>query len=212
MLGYRHSGFTIDAGASIEAHEHADLERLLRYCDLTLFAMAHLPKAGGELVYCCTNQHNDPGSNPNNKCDGKVNKITLTHMELIDRIAALAPLPRSHRHRYYGVLAPNLPHRVSVTALAAATQTALVLRSPTRLGHARFLAAASAQTADFNGVKLPRTLPYLTSCACISYLSLYLRVCLHNDSFRDGVFDREIFATLKFPKEMTWQRRFKPQK
>ncbi|MBI3372642.1 MAG: transposase [Betaproteobacteria bacterium] len=33
--------------------------------------------------------------------------LVLTPLELIERIAALAPLPRAHRHRYYGVLAPN---------------------------------------------------------------------------------------------------------
>jgi hypothetical protein len=42
----------------------------------------------------------------------------LTPLELIDRIAALVPPPRTHRHRYYGVLAPNAPWRAAVTALA----------------------------------------------------------------------------------------------
>ena len=41
-------------------------------------------------------------------------------MELIDRIAALVPPPRIHRHRYFGVLAPNSPLRTAVTALALA--------------------------------------------------------------------------------------------
>ena len=39
-------------------------------------------------------------------------------MELIDRIAALVPPPRTHRHRYFGVLAPNSPHRAAVTEMA----------------------------------------------------------------------------------------------
>ena len=34
--------------------------------------------------------------------------------------AALVPPPRTHRHRYYGVLAPNAPLRAAVTALAPA--------------------------------------------------------------------------------------------
>ena len=42
----------------------------------------------------------------------------LTPLELIERIAALVPPPRTHRHRYYGVLAPNSPLRASITALA----------------------------------------------------------------------------------------------
>ena len=43
----------------------------------------------------------------------------LTPLELIDKIAALIPPPRAHRHRYYGVLAPNSPLRTAVTALAS---------------------------------------------------------------------------------------------
>ena len=42
----------------------------------------------------------------------------LTPLELIGKIAALIPPPRAHRHRYYGVLAPNSPMRAAVTALA----------------------------------------------------------------------------------------------
>jgi hypothetical protein len=44
--------------------------------------------------------------------------LVLTPLELIDKIAALVPRPRVHRHRYYGVLAPNAPLRAAVTALA----------------------------------------------------------------------------------------------
>ena len=44
----------------------------------------------------------------------------LTPLELIERLAALIPPPRRHRHRYYGVLAPNAPLRSAVTALAGA--------------------------------------------------------------------------------------------
>jgi hypothetical protein len=36
---------------------------------------------------------------------------TSQPLELIDRIAALVPPPRTHRHRYFGVLAPNSPLR-----------------------------------------------------------------------------------------------------
>ena len=46
--------------------------------------------------------------------------LTLTPLELIDRIAALVPPPRTHRHRYFGVLAPNSPPRSAVTAMAMA--------------------------------------------------------------------------------------------
>jgi hypothetical protein len=42
----------------------------------------------------------------------------LTPLELIERLAALIPPPRLHRHRYHGVLAANSPQRAQVTALA----------------------------------------------------------------------------------------------
>ena len=53
--------------------------------------------------------------------------LHLTPLELIDRIAALVPPPRTHRHRYFGVLAPNSPLRAAVTALATPAQAAPVL-------------------------------------------------------------------------------------
>ena len=46
--------------------------------------------------------------------------LVLTPLELITKIAARVPPPRAHRHRYYGVLAPNAPLRSVVTALASA--------------------------------------------------------------------------------------------
>ena len=49
--------------------------------------------------------------------DGRTD-LALTPLELIDRLAALIPPPRLHRHRYHGVLAPNAPLRAAVTALA----------------------------------------------------------------------------------------------
>lgn len=54
-------------------------------------------------------------------------ELHLTPLELIDRIAALVPPPRTHRHRYFGVLAPNSPLRAAVTALATPAQAAPVL-------------------------------------------------------------------------------------
>ncbi len=68
-----------------------------------------------------------------------MDEITLTPLELIDRIAALVPPPRTHRHRYFGVLAPNSPLRAAVTALAQGTAVqpappALVRAEPASTG------------------------------------------------------------------------------
>src|SRR6266702_4551486 len=42
--------------------------------------------------------------------------MLLTRLQLIDRLATLVPPRRVHRHRYYGVLAANLPPRPAVAA------------------------------------------------------------------------------------------------
>ena len=115
MLAYQHSGFSVDAGVRIEADDRAALERLLRYCARPPFAMERLRKEGTELVYRCAKQHSEPSSD---KRGFKADELHLTPLELIARIAALVPPPRTHRHRYFGVLAPNSPHRAAVTALA----------------------------------------------------------------------------------------------
>jgi hypothetical protein len=119
MLGYQHSGFSLDAGVCIQAHDRAALERLLRYCARPPFAMDRLRKEGATLVYRCAKQHSEPSSD---KRGAKADELHLTPLELIERIAALIPPPRTHRHRYFGVLAPNSPLRCAVTALAAPVQ------------------------------------------------------------------------------------------
>ena len=117
MLAYQHSGFSVDAGVCIEAHDRAALERLLRYCARPPFAMDRLRKEGAALVYRCAKQHSEPAGD---KRGAKVDELTLTPLALIDHIAALVPPPRTHRHRTFGVLAPNSPLRASVTAMAQA--------------------------------------------------------------------------------------------
>jgi hypothetical protein len=143
MLAYQHSGFSVDAGVCIEADDRAALERLLRYCARPPFAMDRLRKEGAGLVYRCAKQHSEPSSD---KRGARVDELHLTPLELIERIAALVPPPRTHRHRYFGVLAPNSPHRAAAVALAAPAKQVVVQTDPanisegapgvTPLGHA----------------------------------------------------------------------------
>ena len=118
---YQHSGFSVDAGVNIQAHDRAALERLLRYCARPPFAMERLRKEGATLLYRCAKQRSEPTSD---KRGAKADELTLTPLELIARIAALVPPPRTHRHRYFGVLAPNSALRAAVTALATPAQSA----------------------------------------------------------------------------------------
>ena len=111
MITCEHDGgFSLDTSVRIEAHDRQGLERLLRYCARPAFAQERLRQLGPEhLVY----ESKKPGPG------GKVS-VLLTPHQLLDRLSALIPPPRRHRHRYYGVLAPNSPYRPAVTALAAA--------------------------------------------------------------------------------------------
>ena len=93
--------------------------------------MDRLRKEGAALVYRCAKQHSEPTTD---KRGAKADQITLTPLELIDRIAALVPPPRTHRHRYFGVLAPNSPLRAAVTAFAPPKQQATVQSAQTGAG------------------------------------------------------------------------------
>jgi len=80
------------------------VERLLRYCARPPFACARLRKAGSELVYRCAKQHSEPGSDRRDQRSAKrgakhgaqADELHLTPLELIVRLAALVPPPRSH--------------------------------------------------------------------------------------------------------------------
>ncbi|AZP12282.1 IS91 family transposase [Undibacterium parvum] len=110
MLLARHGGgFSVDASVCIAADDRAGLERLLRYCARPPFAMERLHRKGQDhLLYHC----------PKPQSGGKQGDLILTPCEFIAKIAALVPPPRMHRHRYFGVLAPNSPLRAAVTAMA----------------------------------------------------------------------------------------------
>ena len=54
MLAYQHSGFSVDAGVCIEAHDRAALERLLRYCarptaQHPVVTASNVPKADNQI-------------------------------------------------------------------------------------------------------------------------------------------------------------------
>jgi hypothetical protein len=101
-------GFSLDATVRIAANDRNGLERLLRYCARPAFAAERLQELDAHrLIFHL------PKPGP----DGRT-QLILSPLELIERIAALVPPPRQHRHRYYGVLAPNAPLRAAVTALA----------------------------------------------------------------------------------------------
>ncbi len=121
-------------GCCIEAHDRAALERLLRYCARPPFSMERLRKEGSKLVYRCGKQRSEPTSD---KRGAKVD-AAAPHTAGTDRPHRRAGSPpRTHRHRYFGVSAPNSPLRAAVTALATPAQAAPVLGASISTGSAR---------------------------------------------------------------------------
>ncbi len=111
-LGWQHGGgFSLDASVRIEAHDREGLERLLRYC-------ARPPLAAGRLQWVDARHERLRYQLPKPMADGSV-ELILPALELLERLSAFIPPPRIHRHRYFGVLAPNAPLRPAVTALAS---------------------------------------------------------------------------------------------
>ena len=93
--GQHGGGFSVDGSVRIEAADRAGRERLLRYCARPPFALDRLRELDPErLLY----EGTKPGP-------GGSGSLLLTPLELLDRLAALVPPPRIHRHRYFGALA-----------------------------------------------------------------------------------------------------------
>ena len=111
MLTWDHGGgFSLDARVRIEATDRAGLERLIRYCARPPFALERLHLVdgrSGQILYVL------PKPDPAGRTG-----LRLSALEFLDRLAALLPPPRIHRHRYHGVFAPNAPLRPLVTARA----------------------------------------------------------------------------------------------
>jgi Putative transposase len=98
-------GFSLHANTQVPAHRRDQLERLLRYTARGAVALERLEEAGnGDLVYTFTKPWSDGTTG-----------ITLSPVELLEKLAALVPLPRVHLVRYGGCLAPHSRPRGAIT-------------------------------------------------------------------------------------------------
>jgi hypothetical protein len=134
MLTWQHSGFSVDASVRISPADRdvpayfQSLEHLLRYCARPAFALERLsvvPSTGDrpERVRYALPRHKrgdwvGAGRARKSTRPGMSGVVDLSPFEFLDRLAALTPPPRKHRHRYHGVFAPNHPLRPAVTAMA----------------------------------------------------------------------------------------------
>jgi len=90
-------GFSVHAHTQVPAHRRDELERLLRYTARGAVSLERLAQdANGDLVYTFTHPWSDGTTG-----------IRLTPLELLEKLAALIPLPHSHLVRYSGCLAPH---------------------------------------------------------------------------------------------------------
>jgi hypothetical protein len=125
-------GFSVDASGRItllRPHLRVScrpLEHLLRYCARPPFALERLSVIRGEhgriaRVRYVLPRHKaanwvGPGRGRKSTRPGVSGVVELSPFEFLDRLAALVPPPRKHRHRYHGVFAPNHKLRSAVTA------------------------------------------------------------------------------------------------
>lgn len=98
-------GFSLHANTQVPAYRRDQLERLLRYTARDAVALERLEEAAnGELVYRFTKLWSDGTTG-----------ITPSPLELLEKLAALVPLPRVHLVRYGGCLAPHSRLRGALT-------------------------------------------------------------------------------------------------
>jgi hypothetical protein len=98
-------GFSLHANTQVPAHRRDQLERLMRYTTRGVVSRERLQEdTTGDLVYTFTR----PWS------DGTMG-IQLAPLELLEKLAALVPLPRVHLVRYGGCVAPHSRLRGSIT-------------------------------------------------------------------------------------------------
>ena len=90
-------GFSLHANTQVPAHRRDQLERLLRYTARGAVSLERLTQdANGDLVYTFTHPWSEGTTG-----------IRLSPLELLEKLAALVPLPRVHLMRYGGCLAPH---------------------------------------------------------------------------------------------------------
>src|SRR6516164_1200471 len=93
----RVNGFSLHANTSVPAHRRDQLEQLIRYTARGAVSLERLVQdTNGELVYTFTHPWSDGTTG-----------IRLSPLELLEKLAALVPLPYVHLVRYGGCLAPH---------------------------------------------------------------------------------------------------------
>jgi hypothetical protein len=94
----------LHANTEIPAHRRDQLERLIRYTARGAVSLERLTEDdNGDLVYMFTRPWSDGTTG-----------IKLSPLELLEKLAAIVPLPRVHLVRYGGCLAPHSTLRAAI--------------------------------------------------------------------------------------------------
>ena len=98
------NGFSLHANTDIPAHRRDQLERLIRYTGRGAVSLERLEQdANGDLIYRLTRPWSDGTTG-----------IKLAPLELLEKLAAIVPLPHAHLVRYAGCLAPHSKLRAAI--------------------------------------------------------------------------------------------------
>ena len=119
---------------------------MIRYCARAPFASENLRWNGPWLTYRL----------PKPCHTGKIS-IQLTPVEFIDKIAALIPPPRRHRHHYHGAFAPNSELRPAI-AKAAIETPLMIVPTPVK---------ATAQKTSFTWAKVLSRIYEVNPLLCV---------------------------------------------
>jgi hypothetical protein len=140
-LSARCEGFSLEAAVSLRASDRAGLERLCRYLTRPPLATERLSlQEDGRVRYRFRRPWRDGTTG-----------IVLHPYELIERLAALVPRPRTHLLTYHGILAPAAGWRSAV--VPALEQDGVGEESA-----ARCVSRAAARAAGVKRTSRPRTL------------------------------------------------------
>jgi len=97
-------GFSLHAHTHIPAHRRDQLECLIRYTARGAVSLERLQAAAtGDRMYTCTHPWSDGTTG-----------MRLSPLELLEKLAALVPLPRVHLVRSAGCLAPHSRRREAI--------------------------------------------------------------------------------------------------
>ena len=115
-------GWSVDGSVVIPGWDRQGLERLVRYCARPPLSGERLGRLNADtLVYRLRKP----------TVEGRT-ELTLTPLELLDRLSKLVTPPRIHKHRYCGVLAPNAKLRKAVIESAGPAGATLQLLEQAR--------------------------------------------------------------------------------